>query len=1040
LRELVRDFGFGAEEPFGLVRAVTKVARAIREEGVSPRWVPVQDASEAKEAFLATIRGLRLIATSTQRGLGIKDSYRARVDEVCRRLALVTTETWLEHRDALDEAAKGWRRDDVRPLRDALRGGPDGEGSPGALFAAYRMAPFDAAVRSLVEEAIGSYEAALDERGALDFTALLVRARDLLRSSPEARRDVHCRFQAVLVDEFQDTNRVQLELVLLLTERREGSPRPLSFEIGGGPSNEVLEFPLEPAALAVVGDRKQAIYDFRGADVAVFELMAQCIERHGGQRQFLKHSRRATAPVVELCNNQSALVLRRENDERGALPFEVEFDPATDALAAVRTDRPSGPALVRLVAPELQGQANAMSAEAWRVAEADALARYLASKLKDPHSTVMAKTAGALQERMIRGSDIAVLFQRFTQLEVYRLALVRHGVRHRIVRGRGFFAAQEVIDLASLLFLVGDPTHVIACAAVLRSPLVGLSDASLVSLALDGESTVGLRPRALLFGSDVDLHALSDEERRRLSRFIDVFRVMFDERARLGIRGLVTMALDQLHYRVAVAAGPFGEQGLANIDKLLEMAAQRDAAGALAPQFANELLELSEAEPNEAQGEVLDEGDLEAVTLMTVHQAKGLEWPVVVLPELFAAAPAGGERVRFDRDVGLAVASLSGEPASSVRWLQCKSLRAKRETAQRRRLLYVALTRARDRVVLGLQPERAPKPTWAGWLQFRDFWWNHFHEAGLAVEVDVASLPPGRADPPATSTAEAVTREVKALVAKARARPSLKVRDIVLPVTQVQDFLLCPRRYRLAHGVGLEEDAPSVEWDDETASFGIADARTLGVAVHRLLELAPLEWIGSASVGDRLLSLQKRRGVPTEQDETVAQWAAQFFMSDFARALLGARRVLREMPFVIRIEDESLRLHLRGQIDLLVVTDRVDVIDYKTTSKSFVDPPFLVQLACYRLAARRFFASEQLPIRAGAVFVRETNPAPSFFESLPDGPSLERQLLDAARALVAAQTTERWVGQPLERCQALGCGYRERCHGHGAGSSSLPVR
>ncbi|MDP3504383.1 MAG: UvrD-helicase domain-containing protein [Myxococcales bacterium] len=1035
VRELVRDFGFGASSPWGLVSSLVRVSAAIREEGTQVELIPVQDQDEAREAFLATVRGLRLIATTLQRTLEVRDAYRARVDEICRRLAQVTVENWPEHRDLLDEAFKNWKRADVVPLREAFRGKGDGASAPGALWTSWRMAPFDAVVRELVKQGIASYEAALDARGALDFTALLVRTRDLLRNSPEARRDAHRRFGVVLVDEFQDTNRVQLELVLLLAEKRDGAPRPLSRELGEGPSNETLDVPLEPAALAVVGDRKQAIYDFRGADVAVFERMAKCIEASGGQRQFLQQSRRSTVEIVDLCNNQSQRFLVRGDQTAGGLPFEVEFDPETDALTAVRQNAPPGPALVRLMMPEALAESEQTpSVEAVRAAEAEALARYLAMMLADPSVQIVPRAPKHAAPRMVVGGDVAVLFQRFTQLEVYRQALVRHGVRHRIVRGRGFYAAQEVIDLASLLQLIADPSNLIAFAAVLRSPLVGLSDTALVSLALDGAQVNGLDPKHVLLGDGGDFTAFDDAERFRFRRFHEAWLVLYRERDRLGLRHLLRVALESLEYRVAVAAGPFGEQALANLDKLVDLATLRQAQGVPVAQFARELLELADTEPREAQGDVLDEGDAEAVTLMTVHQAKGLEWPVVVIPELFTTTPPGGERIRFDRDVGLAVTSLANEPTGSARYLQCKALKSKREDAQRRRLLYVALTRARDRVVLGLQPPKAQRNTWASWLKFDDFWWQQFSDRHAAMDVLVDALPQGRPVPAAAQLDDATRAEVAALVTRVRATQPVPVRDAVLPVTQLQDFVTCPRRFHLAHQVGLAERPIAFEWaeqvDDEPMP---GDPRLMGTAAHKLLELTPLEWVNAPGLKERLASLQRTSGLGTDHDEDVLRWVERFWTSPYGQRLPRARKVLRELPFVLRLGDDDFSLHLRGQIDLLVIDQQVDVIDYKTTTPSAAGlEPYAFQLGCYALAARRFVEVPGVEVRAGISYLRHDDATPRFLDGLPSDVDLERQLVAQARALVQSQASRRWELRPLERCEALGCGYRFRCHGSSA--------
>src|SRR5262249_44421146 len=143
-------------------------------------------------------------------------------------------------------------------------------------YAAWRVVPFERSIIDLLGELKQRHQTAFEKRGAIDFTELLLRVRDVLRDWPDVRTELQETIGALLVDEFQDTNRLQLEIVTLLAERREGAPRPVSMMLGersGARSSEDLALPLQSAFLCIVGDRKQSIYEFRGADVSVFEVL-----------------------------------------------------------------------------------------------------------------------------------------------------------------------------------------------------------------------------------------------------------------------------------------------------------------------------------------------------------------------------------------------------------------------------------------------------------------------------------------------------------------------------------------------------------------------------------------------------------------------------------------------------------------------------------------------------------------------------------------------------------------------------------------------
>jgi ATP-dependent exoDNAse (exonuclease V) beta subunit len=1012
-RRLVTDLRFDGGSAPGLVEALAQVFTQLREEGLSPRFVQVADPGRLLQRFQEALEATRALARAALPGL---TRHRDRLEDFVAALEEADLERLPALLPRLQQAVARLRLEPFPTLKARVASEVDEDAhldlNLPLLRGAVLMAPHEAAVRELLVDVEAAHRAALSRRRALDFTGLLVGARDLLRDSLPARRAAQSRVRTLLVDEFQDTNRLQLELVLLLAERREGGPRPVSLAFEDQ-HRELLELPLEPAALAVVGDRKQAIYEFRGADVGVFATMAACLEREGGGRAFLQDSRRASPALAGLLNALFTRALAAEVHEGPARDFQVAYHPAEDDLLAVRRVAPEGAPLVRLqAAPEHA----AATGEALRAADADAVARYLASRLGDPAALVGVRGQEAL--RPIRGGDVAVLFARFSQLEVYRQALVRVGVRHRVVRGRGFFGAQEVLDVASFLQLLASPGDEVSFAAVLRSPWVGLTDGAVVELALAGQ---GLSPAAVLEAGQRPALA-SPLELVRLERLVRVFRALAVDGPRLGLRALLRAAWEATGFRTAVAGGPFGDQALVNLDKLLELASAREQQGATLAAFAAELMDLAEAEPTEAQGDVVDALDGDAVTLCTVHQAKGLEWPVVVLPELFGTPRQSALPVRFDRAEGLGLRppdTGEEEALASATLRRIDLVRRARGHAERLRLLYVAATRARDALVLGLSPARPVRGTWARDLEGALGWADVL--AATRV-VEVAVLP--RLAPPAPPPEGAVALEPH--LRRVRGAPAPSPREVALPVTLLQDFLECPTRHRLGHLLGLSERPPSFERLPDEAPAG---ARLKGTAAHRLLELAALESPPSA---EALRALLEAEGLG-EAGGDVVGWVQRFLASPFGRHLGGVRpeRVHRELPFAVRLEDGPLAVLLRGQLDVLVEEDdALTVIDYKTGRPGEDGAErYRFQLECYALAARALAGPGGPKVRAAVVFLQEADPAPRFLAAgrgAADGP--EARVLEVARALLRAQAGGGWATRPRVQCEKLHCGFQYRCH------------
>ncbi len=774
--QLCREHAFGGGNTFGLVGWLAGCFRQIREEGLVMATVPVGDLDRARLELSRGIEQARAMAVAEERDVPA-------LVEVAKAL------------DGLDEANffdpdRYPRIADaiynVKRISPALRTllspkPPTAQISLRDLWGACHAIPQEQTARALLVEVEARYREALRRANALDFTGLLVAARDLLRDVPQARAAAQAGIGALLVDEFQDTNHLQLELCTLLSEKREGAPRPLGPALDEGPSLAIRELPLEPGFVCVVGDPKQSIYEFRGADVSVFEEMSARLIAQGGARTFLADSWRTSPELVGFLNGAFPQLFH-VSVAGGRLPYELEYQPAEEDLHARRPSR-AGPSVLRL-----EWALEDADASQRRAGEARAIARWLARLIEHPPEVSRSRGGGG----PLKGGDVALLFRRFTEVETYRHALVAMGVRHRVVRGRGFFGAQEVVDLACLLALVANPYDALALAAVLRSPLVGLSDQALLDFAAGGN---GLRAKPALFETAMPASA-SEEERERLAEFRALYRRLRDERDRLGVRGLLQVALFESGYRTAVAGAPFGEQALANLEKLLELAGRREAKGVSAAAFARELLDLYESEPREAQGDALDESDEDAVTLCTVHQAKGLEWPVVVLPDLAAGGRPDSDRLIFDRAFGLALRPGDGDDGklASARHKRVLQERKRRGDAEEQRLLYVAMTRPRDLLVLGLL-EGAQKGSWGEKLRQMFEIYGQLRAQAEPVDARALGDAPLHAVPAADPQAGA---KVEALARRVLERPPPHFSRAVLPVTQLQEFDVCPRRYRFA--------------------------------------------------------------------------------------------------------------------------------------------------------------------------------------------------------------------------------------------------
>ena len=457
------------------------------------------------------------------------------------------------------------------------------------------------------------------ELAALDYLDLELMTEKLLRSHPDVAASYRSRFRHVMVDELQDTNPVQIDLLRLLSRGLDaGAPGPERF---------------------FVGDVKQAIYRFRGSDVRHFTRLRREMETEGDVLS-LSQSFRTHDPLVEILNTVFKHVLGDPHEE---------FDAPMQVMTGRGPDSPHAPHLVLLPVSSSTPSGEKATESQRRRVEADAVAREVASLLKRG-TPVWDRETGA--SRAARPSDVAILLRRLTNVHLFELALESHGVPYRTPAGGGFFTRQEVLDLTNLLAWLAEPDDDIALVGALRSPLFAIDDQTLLALRSSR--------RPLLETLRKPPEDASQETRRSCTRAAEVLSELRRAVPFARPDALIEKALVLTGFEAAWAPLQGGDQALANIRKFVGL------ARTLGSHSLDELVTYirrrrDELEAREGQA-VLDASD--AVRLLTVHGAKGLEFPIVFVPEAHLSSRGTYDPVRWRTDDGIS-ATLEREIGAS---------------------------------------------------------------------------------------------------------------------------------------------------------------------------------------------------------------------------------------------------------------------------------------------------------------------------------------------------------------------------------------
>lgn len=1105
-----------------LVRQLRQILERLEEDGRSPRELVLPSGDEeAVERHLRTLvahaEALTAVPRWAEPARRVVDAWNAGQNE--------GREAELEASVAALCGMRATGKDEVVEAFADFRGslaGDTNEQRGRRLVRTYRARRHFAPRASLVRDVLAAAHDELRSRSRSDarlgFGDVLRACRELLRDHPSIADAVSAEIDALLVDEFQDTSRVQRDLLHLLWAR------PGTRRRGEVPKLEAIR----PKGLLVVGDRKQSIYGFRGADVGVFAELAVGLAGEPARTALgipegvaweptepladfcaLRHNRRSAADILRFANAFSA----RRFVPVGATPrlYEIAYVPETEDLlvppeaeasaaapavavaeAEAEASAAAAPASAASASPAVEAPAAAPSGTASmaRTTWLNVLPRKNASS-RIEEALVIAERIGNIvaqgTPRVGRTGrppafrDIAVLATSHAMLDATAFALAQASIPY-VLAGRSFFRTREVRDLAAFLALVTDPNDRLASLAVLRGPWASVHDETLLGLTRPG---VGLAPPPE-WSRPPHPALVRPEDARTLAELstlvADLERCAF----RIGPGEVLREAVRARRLEDVLSLLPRGEQRVANVRKLLSIADRHGDARALLAW----LDDAAEREIAESEAATFSEED-DAVRLLTVHASKGLDFPVVFVPELGAAAARrekGAQRVVVGSGdvpnlLTVRVADEDGVVLEPASFAEAYAESGRRDRAERQRLAYVAVTRAADAMFLVGGRARAPKNEDVGATSIAALEALAADPEALAAArlvVEEVVPPPPRAQAPSAPAASLVDAPPAFADASAPSLPSdLTPLDLTAPSdaslfapspspadaprrawrslslapTALADFDHCARRFELVHVLGLPERPrgrlPSADRKPEGATL---DARAQGTLAHAVLEHVPLSAFAGEDVTSVASAALVSEGVAADhpQHAVIVGRVTKFLQSDYARSIAeGGARVRREVAFVLDVEDEQGRsVVLRGSMDLVVVwpDGAVDVVDYKSGRRSpGADPSagaagaYAFQLDVYALAARSLHPSAPR-LRVGLVFLGGDASTPVWRQA-PSEAAFRRSLATLGERLVDARWTGHFPRVDVARCESIYCGFIGRCHtGSPTGTDANAVR
>lgn len=813
-------------------------------------------------------------------------------------------------------------------------------------------------------------KASMEEQGVLDHAHVLLRAAELAKNE-DVQRAFRRDLNLLLVDEHQDTSLAQVELLFHLA----GIPAPIetsAVEEAEKTDGEVQEETecenIPPLRLLLVGDPKQGIYSFRGADITMWDYSRRALEAVGGREYLLQKNHRSRPSLLRFFDSLLDPIMVPEKEERQS--YEINYRSLVPAR-----EESDGPAAEFLLTHYKSSVADS----------ADLIAHRISYMLSNPSEFPVHERnpeTGVEEPRPIRARDIAILSRNLKGVaEEYERALAKYDIGSYLYGGSGLYGREEIQDVAMLMKVIADPRDPFSLTAFLRSPLGGVDDVGLLALSNHATSIASIEGENSLYKALTkceDLEGLSSDQKSQLARALRIIRTLRSLRDRIPHHALMERALDITGYRSFLAGAPDSPAGLRNIEKLLRIA--RRSANEPLFQFVRNLeAKVRRADPEEEAPLYSPDDDL--VTISTIHKAKGLEWPYVVIAGVNKNMfhPVSDSTPGLSREMGvvlpisLVVEEDSGRTESvtetSAAWNRYVESATKELYAESQRLLYVGATRARERIIFAGNAYKSKKKEVRSekitglHKQAIEQWLRYvFPKIGEAKEVTYGDQQEvARVYREAGDFEDSITMKKQEsrgknvlhswpsppspeVLSKVKARPqspliAQRTGSVEKSATVKDEFtaseLMMYERCMWKHFYGYRKSVstPSLELGLDYELVNQITPELRGEILHEFFLDFDENWSEEQKHAEMMRILL--RFLPLGEEDAIEnasrllEYANNYLGSDTYKRVKESSEVFEELPFVFEIEPG---LRLRGVIDVLFCdgSGEWDIIDFKT--------------------------------------------------------------------------------------------------------------